>query len=49
MDTQDDKAAAPIAQQGPPPPAEKREVRFDTMKDRIKLLPGWDDPIDLGL
>lgn len=36
----------PVAQLTPPPP-ERRKVRFDGMKDRIKLLPGWDDPIDL--
>jgi len=34
----------PVAQLGPPPvPA--HEVRFDGMKGRIRLLPGWDDPI----
>ena len=38
----------PVAQLNPPPPpAERRKVRFDGMKDRIQLLPGWDDPIDL--
>jgi prevent-host-death family protein len=36
----------PVAQLRPPPP-ERRRVRFDTMKDVIKLHPGWDDPIDL--
>jgi prevent-host-death family protein len=36
----------PVAQLTPPPP-ERRKVRFGGMKDRIKLLPGWDDPIDL--
>jgi prevent-host-death family protein len=35
-----------VAQLAPPPP-ERRQVRFGTMKDVIKLLPGWDDPIDL--
>ena len=25
----------------------QRKVRFDGMRDRIELLPGWDDPIDL--
>jgi prevent-host-death family protein len=35
----------PVAQITPPPP-ERRHARFGTMKDRIKLLPGWDDPID---
>jgi len=24
-----------------------RKVRFDGMRDRIELPPGWDDPIDL--
>ena len=37
----------PIAQIVPPPP-ERRKVIFGGMKDRIKLLPGWDDPIDLA-
>ncbi len=36
----------PVAQITPPPPA-RRKARFDGMKGRIKLLPGWDDPIDL--
>jgi prevent-host-death family protein len=36
----------PIAQIVPPPP-ERRKVRLGAMKDRIQLLPGWDDPIDL--
>jgi len=36
----------PVAQITAPPP-ERRQVRFDTMRDRIKLYPGWDDPIDL--
>ena len=34
----------PVAQLTPPPPR-RRRVIFDGMKDRIKLLPGWDDPI----
>jgi prevent-host-death family protein len=29
-----------------PPPTERRKVIFGGMKDRIKLYPGWDDPID---
>ncbi len=36
----------PVAQLTPPPPA-RRKVQFGWMKDRIKLYPGWDDPIDL--
>ena len=36
----------PIAQLAPPPP-ERRPVRLGTLKDKIKLLPGWDDPVDL--
>jgi prevent-host-death family protein len=36
----------PVAQLTPPPP-ERRMVQFGGMKDRIKLLPGWDDPINL--
>jgi prevent-host-death family protein len=34
----------PVAQLGPPP-IEPRKVRFDGMRGRIRLLPGWDDPI----
>jgi prevent-host-death family protein len=34
----------PVAQLAPPP-AERRQARFDGMKGRIRLLPGWDDPI----
>ena len=26
---------------------ERRKGRFDRMRDRVELLPGWDDPIDL--
>jgi antitoxin (DNA-binding transcriptional repressor) of toxin-antitoxin stability system len=29
------------------PPAERRPVQLGAMKDRIQLLPGWDNPIDL--
>jgi prevent-host-death family protein len=36
----------PVAQL-PPPPPERRKVQWGGMRDRIKLLPGWDDPIDL--
>jgi prevent-host-death family protein len=36
----------PVAQLTPPPP-ERRTIKWDSMKDRIKLYPGWDDPIDL--
>ncbi|HEY1160368.1 MAG TPA: type II toxin-antitoxin system prevent-host-death family antitoxin [Terracidiphilus sp.] len=34
----------PVAQLAPPP-AECKKVQFDGMKGRIRLLPGWDDPI----
>ena len=34
----------PVAQLAPPP-AERKKVQFDGMKGRIRLLPGWDDPI----
>jgi prevent-host-death family protein len=34
----------PVAQLGPAP-TERRKARFDGMKDRIRLLPGWDDPM----
>ncbi len=36
----------PVAQLGPPPP-QRRKVRFDTMRGRIHLQQGWDDPITL--
>jgi len=36
----------PIAQIAPPPPVQDRKVCFDGLRDRIELLPGWDDPID---
>ncbi|MBZ5580640.1 MAG: type II toxin-antitoxin system prevent-host-death family antitoxin [Acidobacteriia bacterium] len=36
----------PVAQITPPP-AERRKVRLGGMKDRIKLLPGWDASVDL--
>jgi prevent-host-death family protein len=35
----------PVAQLNPPP-VERRKARLGGMKGRIKLLPGWDDPID---
>jgi len=35
----------PVAQLVPPP-AGRREVIFGGMKGRIKMYPGWDDPID---
>ena len=34
----------PVAQIAPPPP-ERRPIRLGAMRDRIRLLPGWDDPI----
>jgi prevent-host-death family protein len=36
----------PVAQLAPAPP-KKRKIQWGSMRDRIKLLPGWDDPIDL--
>lgn len=36
----------PVARLTPPPP-KRRQVRLGAMKDRIRLLPGWDAPIDL--
>ena len=36
----------PVAQLAPPPP-KRRKVRFDSMRGRIHLQPGWDDPITL--
>jgi len=34
----------PVAQIAPAPP-ERRKIRLGEMRDRVKLLPGWDDPI----
>jgi prevent-host-death family protein len=36
----------PVAQITPPP-AKRRKIQWGSMRGRIKLLPGWDDPIDL--
>lgn len=36
----------PVAQLTAAPP-ERRQVRLGEMKDRIQLLPGWDNPIDV--
>jgi prevent-host-death family protein len=36
----------PVAQIAPPPP-ERRKVRLGSMRDRIRLHPGWDAPVDL--
>jgi prevent-host-death family protein len=35
----------PVAQIAPPP-VERRKARLGGMKDRIRLKPGWDAPID---
>jgi prevent-host-death family protein len=35
----------PVAQLGPARVERERKVQFDSMKDSIKLYPGWDDPI----
>ena len=37
----------PVAQLAPPP-ASHRPVRLGGMRDRIRLLPGWDDPMSLS-
>jgi prevent-host-death family protein len=37
----------PVAQLAPPPPERRQQARLGGMKDRIKLLPGWDAPIEL--
>ena len=37
----------PVAQLVPPR-AKRRKVRLGGMRDRIRLLPGWDEPIDLN-
>jgi prevent-host-death family protein len=36
----------PVAQLAPPPP-ERRPVRLGSMRNRIRLHPGWDAPVDL--
>jgi prevent-host-death family protein len=36
----------PVAQITPPPP-ERRRARLGGMKERIKLPPGWEAPVDL--
>jgi prevent-host-death family protein len=36
----------PVAQLAPPP-RQRRKVQWGAMRDRIQLLPGWDDSIDL--
>ena len=36
----------PVAQLAPPPIA-RRKARLGGMKERIQLLPGWDEPVDL--
>ena len=35
----------PVVQITPAPP-ERRHIQWGSMRDRIKLLPGWDEPID---
>ncbi len=37
----------PVAQLGPPP-AERGEARLGGMRERIKLYPGWDEPVTEG-
>jgi prevent-host-death family protein len=36
----------PVAQIAPAPP-DRRRILWGSMRDRIKLLPGWDDPVDV--
>jgi prevent-host-death family protein len=36
----------PVAQLAPLPP-NRRQVRLGTMRGRIKLKPGWDDPVTI--
>ena len=36
----------PIAQFAPPPP-ERRPIRWGSLRDKLQLLPGWDEPVDL--
>jgi prevent-host-death family protein len=35
----------PVAQMTPPP-VKRQRARLGGMKDRIRLLPGWDAPVD---
>ena len=35
----------PVAQIVPPPP-QRRKAKLGGMNDRIRLLPGWDAPVD---
>ncbi len=45
--TRDGKPVAQLAPAEPEPePPKKRQVQFGALRDRTKLLPGWDDPID---
>jgi hypothetical protein len=41
------KAKGKRGAQTTPPPRRRRKVRFGSMRGRIHLLPGWDDPVDL--
>jgi prevent-host-death family protein len=34
----------PVAELAPAP-LERRRIRWGAMRDRVKLLPGWDDPV----
>lgn len=34
----------PVAQLSPPPPG-RRDIVLGGMRDRVRLLPGWDDPL----
>jgi antitoxin (DNA-binding transcriptional repressor) of toxin-antitoxin stability system len=36
----------PVAQLALPPPERRPRVRLGGMKDRIRLLEGWDAPVD---
>ena len=36
----------PVAQITPAP-AERRQIRWGAMRNRLRLLPGWEDPVDL--
>ena len=41
--TRHGKAVAEIS----PPSPQRRQIQWGAMRDRIKLRPGWDDPVDL--
>ena len=39
------KSGIPLAKLGPLEEGKKKKIKFGTMKGRIKILPGFDDPL----